>query len=165
MNKKNSTSIFAMVMTILLLVSLTIAGCSQQPTETVGETTSGNGDIFIWDEITEESESTTQDTEPQVTVPATTDDGGEKETVGQETTPAATNPTQEETDDTKPAQDANTMTFEQYVALSAAEQKAFAKTFPTTEDFILWYNNAREAAGQGDVIEVTGPVDLGQYEN
>jgi len=67
-------------------------------------------------------------------------------------------------DDTEPIV---TMTYKQYIELSAAEQAAFRKTFDSISDFFAWYNAAKaEYDAQNPGIDIgDGSIDLEDIMN
>lgn len=57
------------------------------------------------------------------------------------------------------------MTYEQYNALSAAEQEEFFNSFETIEDFFAWYNKAKEEYEKNqDYTEIgeDGTINIGE---
>ena len=60
------------------------------------------------------------------------------------------------------------LTYEEYLALTPAEQQLYFLSFPTPADYIAWYNSAKEAyeAQKDDiVIEGDGNVNIGDIIN
>lgn len=189
MNKK-VTLLVTLVCPALLLAGLTavmLTGCRNNPPETTptgqtqgtpgGETTEesvyGLGDAIL----TPEDADTMPSSDPDSTDPAQTDSTTPSESKPTEgtkpeegttapSTGADNTPEQEET--TAPTQtdpeptDPPAMTLEAYEALSAEEQEAYADSFTSKKAFNKWYLQALRDYEEGDVIEVTGPIDLGE---
>ena len=118
--------------------------------------------------IVSTGETTQAATETQ-TVPTTEDPGYgvdtwpadvEDPSLAESTRPVATEPAETGNTNTELNQGGE-MTFEQYLCLSAEEQLAYFYTFPSHEAYINWYNAAKAEYDNKEVIEVTGPVDLG----
>lgn len=153
MNKKLCAMLLALVFAAVCLVACKEE--QQQPTETLMD------GQFFWDELP--STDPQPESQPEDQVPATEPTQGETEgateapTVSGETTA----PTQGESS-TQPTQGPEELTFEEYLKMSADEQRAFSKTFPSREAFDLWYDQALAESDRNNVIEVTGPIDLGQ---
>lgn len=86
----------------------------------------------------------------------------QKPTQPKEDDPPATQPTEPEAGDDEPV----VLTYEEYMALSPAEQQAYYESFPTLEDYIAWYNAAyAEYEENQDAVIATGPIDIGDYIN
>lgn len=128
-----------------------------------------NEDVEEWDEPVEtEPSATTPLQEPVGTEEAPTD--GPDEPVEETTKP--TEPREDEdpaVQTSQPqtgAQEPVALSYEEYMAMSPAEQQAYYESFPTLEEFIAWHNAAlaEYEAGQ-DVPVVTGPIDIGDYTN
>lgn len=69
-------------------------------------------------------------------------------------------PTQSQCDIQEPV----VLTYEEYMALSPAEQQAYYESFPSLEDYIAWHNAAlAEYEENQDTIVATGPIDIGDY--
>lgn len=74
--------------------------------------------------------------------------------------PVATNPT----GSIDPSEDTeDELTYEEYMSLSAAEQKAYRDTFESIDAYFVWFNSAKaEYDAQNSGIDVgDGPIDLG----
>ena len=54
------------------------------------------------------------------------------------------------------------LTYEEYIKLPADKQQAYALTFPSVNDYIVWFNSEKEKYENDQVIEITGPIDLGE---
>ena len=53
------------------------------------------------------------------------------------------------------------LTYEQYNALSAAEQEEYFNSFETVDDFFAWYNKAKqEYENNQNYIEIGGNQDI-----
>lgn len=62
--------------------------------------------------------------------------------------------------------DAAALTYEEYLAMSPAEQQAHYETFPSLEAYIAWHNAAlAEYEENQNSIEVTGSFDIGDFMN
>lgn len=125
-------------------------------------------------ETTEPEETTEPDEDPTDPVEEPTEPDEEPVAPTEEPTdddPPATKPTEpsQPTQPTEPqagTQEPAALTYEEYMALSPAEQQAYYESFPTLEEFIAWHNTAlaEYEAGQ-EVPVVTGPIDIGDYTN
>ena len=63
---------------------------------------------------------------------------------------------------------ADTLTYEEYQALSGAEQMAYMESFPSVQDFFAWYNEAKaKYDAEQDRIEIGGDgnIDLDDIIN
>ena len=187
MNKK-ATVLAALVCPALLIAALTavmLTGCRNTPAEmptvvqtqgtTDGETTEesiyGLGEGILTEEDASPLPSEQETTLPKESETAEpTQNNPEDSTKHEEETTVPTQggsdvPTQSETtvptEGTAEPTDPPAMTLEAYEALSAEEQEAYADSFTSKKAFIKWYNQAVKDYEEGDVIEVTGPVDLG----
>ena len=74
------------------------------------------------------------------------------------TTTATTPTTGQQT--TSPAP--GSLSYEEYLKLSTDEQRAYALTFSSVNDYTAWFNAEKEKYENDQVIEITGPVDLGE---
>ena len=77
------------------------------------------------------------------------------------TTPSAPDPSVPETTEPAPTPGGR-LTYEEYMALSAAEQTAYRESFESTKAFFDWYNAARaEYDAKDPPIDVDGSIDMG----
>ena len=78
-------------------------------------------------------------------------------------------PTESATEPSEPeaTEDDGEMTYEKFMALSAAEQQAFMNSFPTIEAFFEWFNAAKEAyeASRNEIEIGDGSFDIGDLIN
>lgn len=179
---------------IAAMLAVAFCGCNpaaqtENPTENTGSTPTGESQPSSGTEATDPTqEDPTVQTDPNVGIwePDPTQgseatepsQGGEDPTQGSEATDPTqptqgedpTQPTQGEEDPTQPSQDpsgSTEMTFEQYKALSSAEQQAYCETFPSLADFLAWYKQAEAEYNAGtEPPIVIGPgdnVDIGDY--
>ena len=157
MNKR----FLALAMMLLLCMSVLLAGCKEKEAEATKPTHIGvEEDFFDEVEPTLQTEKDPTNATESTTGPTTATEGPK------ETNPVVTTPVQNETTAPTDQNDsAKDIAFETYLAMSGDEQRAFAKTFPSMDDFFLWYDKMAAQYDQKDVIEVTGPVDLGEFEN
>ena len=59
---------------------------------------------------------------------------------------------------------AGALSYEEYMAMSPAEQQAYYERFSSLEEFIAWHNAAQaEYEAEHDIPVVTGPIDIGDY--
>ena len=74
-------------------------------------------------------------------------------------------PTTEGTEATGTAADPHNITLEQFDAMTAEEQEAFADTFPSFSDFVQWLRELRGQNGEDDdVVYIDDEtIDLGDY--
>lgn len=70
-----------------------------------------------------------------------------------------TQPIETEVPNNQPSRDPDTLTYEQYQALSGHEQLTFFQSFASPEDFFVWYNAAVE-----DFMERNPGVEIGPGE-
>ena len=104
----------------------------------------------------------TEPTEPQTPV---TDATEPKETEPKETEPDSTEPTSTEPEGTTSTEgeEPKVLTFAEYEAMSLEEQEAFVASFETLQDFIDWWNAAKEAEKNDEEIITGDPtIDLGE---
>jgi len=97
-------------------------------------------------------ESTTAPTEPVETTPAVkpTDPPA----------PPATNPPQ------SGGSDPASLSYEEYLAMTPAQQQAHYEQFPSLEAYIAWHNAALAEYEENQTsIEVTGGIDIGDFMN
>lgn len=169
------------IMTVLVLVSalivlslsmVMITGCSSKEPVAPGtsaDTTSDPGfgvetDTLGEDAFTDDTGESSQTTGSATDLPGTT---GPAETTAPGTVPgettAATTPetTTGTTPETTTAPTTPTMTFEQYWAMSGEQQMEFANSFPSYDAYLAWYRQAEQEYNNKDVVEITGPIDLG----
>ena len=159
MNKK----ILALILVMAMALSMVLAGCGAkeeaEPTY-IGIADDPFGELPTAQVIEPDATEATQPQPTETPTEATTPG----ETTPVVTTPATTVPTQTETTaPTEPEDPGKGVTYQQYTAMTADQQREFAKKFSSRDAFLLWYDAAMEEAKQNDVIEVTGPVDLDQY--
>lgn len=58
------------------------------------------------------------------------------------------------------------MTYEEYLSLSSAEQQAHYESFASVEDFFAWYNNAKSLYDEENKpIEISGTIDFSDILN
>lgn len=60
------------------------------------------------------------------------------------------------------------VTYEEYIAMTGAEQKAFYNSFDSKDDYFKWYNAAKKAYDNDEnniIIGGDGSVDLGDILN
>ena len=108
----------------------------------------------------------TESTEPTIEeIPTTSETLPESTETPPEPTeepPKTTEPTQSTIPPTEePAQQ---LTYEEYLALTPAEQQLYFLSFPSPADYIAWYNSAKaayEAQKDDLVIEGDGNVNIG----
>ena len=171
---------------LTIMVFCTLTACRTGGDETTAPSVSGSipavtapaatmpeGEgVEEWGEIVE--------TEPSATIPVQEPAGSEEAPT--ENTDEPTEETTEPTEPTRPREDEEpsvqpsqpqtdpgepvALSYEEYMALSPAEQQAYYESFPTLEEFIAWHNTAlaEYEAGQ-EVPVVTGPIDIGDYTN
>lgn len=110
------------------------------------QTTSDKGyGIDDWNDSEQTNETNFGD------VPAQTEQAGEESA---EATSSATTPAP------------GSLNYQDYMNLSTSEQEAYAESFSSIGDYVMWFNTEKEKYdnenGNKDVIEVTGPIDLGE---
>lgn len=165
MNKRVRNLIILITIMLLAVVALCACIAEQQPaTEGVGTTTTSPGyGVAGWDDTEETAENDSDIT----SVP--TEQGSEAATEASvstvDTTPG-TNATTPATGDDTTTPAAGSLDYEQFMNLSASAQQAYALAFPSVEEYIIWFNAEKakynDENGNNDVIEVTGPIDLGE---
>lgn len=112
---------------------------------------------------TGDTQAPAETTEPSI-------DGGESTQTPQETTPqtepAATQPPAppSTTEPQSGGSDPTKLTYEEYLAMSPAEQQAHYEQFASLEAYIAWHNEALAVYEENqNSIEVTGPIDIGDF--
>ena len=97
----------------------------------------------------------TGDTQPPAETTEPNTDGG-----ASTQPPAPPSTTEPQSGGSDPAK----LTYEEYLAMSPAEQQAHYEQFPSLEAYIAWHNAALEEyeENQGS-IEVTGGIDIGDF--
>lgn len=178
MNTYKKIALLAAAVLLLAAMMTVMIGCGKTPaggTTPTGtqETTADTGvtgqetTIPTGSQTTEDATGTTEQTGgTESTQPVTGGNtGATKPTTGGNT--GATQPTTGgNTNTTQPTtpKDPAKVTYEDYEAMSGAEQAAFFATFTNPEDFFTWYNKAKEAyeATKDEIIlDGTTPIDLG----
>ena len=160
MHKRNR-NLIAMLSVMLLLVVALCACMAQEElkeTETAMPSTTNAG--FGVDEWENAVDGETENVElSQPTQPESAEDPSQST---QETT-TATNPTEgEQTTSPTMPYSPGSLSYEEYMALDAQQQQLYALSFASVEDYIQWFNAAKAEYGNDEVVEITGPVDLGQ---
>ena len=171
--------------TVLLLIGLTVlmamTACSDpagnadpstqstttQPTESQEILIPGvadndlDADGFVDETMVPTTSSTQEGSNQQQENDPTTEPSKETEpeTTEESEEPEATRPTDEQP--TPP--DSEAAMFEAFMAMNGEEQEAFAETFTKLEDFVKWYNRAKEAYEKlhPDVEIEDGIIDIG----
>ncbi len=151
---KNTTKWIAALLALCLCVSLAACGKNESetdPSRATGETVDMGGAVGErgdYDDQTQPAptEGTAATEEPDV---AATE------------APEAT----EGTEATGTAADPHNITLEQFDAMTAEEQEAFADTFPSFSDFVQWLRELRGQNGEDDdVVYIDDEtIDLGEY--
>lgn len=114
-------------------------------------------------ETTAPTEETTPADDPTVPTDAPTEPSA----------PIQTTPAVEPTDPPAPPQteppatgsaDPAALTYEEYLAMTPAQQQAHYEQFPSLEAYIAWHNAALAAYEDSNIsIEVTGGIDIGDF--
>lgn len=178
---------------LAIMVFCTLTACRTDSDETTVPSVSGSAPVVTVPAATMPDNEDVEDwgaiveTEPSATIPVQEPAGSEEAPTENtdEPTEETTEPTEETTEpteSTRPREDEEpsiqtsqpqvgtqepvALSYEEYMALSPAEQQAYYESFPTLEEFIAWHNAAlaEYEAGQ-DVPVVTGPIDIGDYTN
>lgn len=114
------------------------------PAETIGSAEQSQDETIGTTDPKEPAEAVKEPTQ----VPGTT----EEETIPQTSQP--------QTGD----EDGAPLGYEEYMAMTPAEQQAYYESFPSLEDYIAWYNAAlAQYQEDQNVVEVTGPFDFGDF--
>lgn len=165
---------------VLLVTALLLAACSKSPTvdgQDTGRPVEGSqtAQATQTTETPEETEispsmgvggrgdygdETVPETEPatETTTPATTEPENTEPVL---TEPVETTPEPTEPEETTPEQE-TAVTYSQYLAMTEDEQEAFVNSFPSLQDFVNWWNEAKAAEGSGgDIITGDPSIDLG----
>lgn len=157
---------------------------SPQTTAPVVSSPTGGG-VEDWDEpaqtnpvqSTEPAETTRPTEDPEVDPPVETAGGSTEPSTDASapTEPMATNPQAQPTEPSEPQQtnppqaggsDPAALTYEEYLAMSPAQQQAHYELFPSFEAYVAWHNAAlAEYEEHQSSIEVTGPIDIGDFMN
>ena len=163
-----------LIIAVLLLICLTLSGCNQPNTDTPPTSPSGSvtiqgglEDNTIFDDVPSSgtsqpstsapSGSTPSTSQPSASAPATQPSTSVPTTQPSTSTPTTQPPT------STPESPNTTLTYEQFTAMTGAEQRAFQSSFATIDDFFAWYNAAKETyEKENPSIEIGGDgmVDL-----
>ncbi len=142
---------------LAVLVCLCLVACAQQPVDTTDESTTALTTESTTQCTTQETQnSSAEETKTQETTTQSTTENTQEETT--QTTEEAQDPTQETGSEAVPAMD-----YQRYNSLPGEEQMAFINSFPSIEDFFVWYNSAKaqyEAEHPDIEIGGDGNVDL-----
>ena len=172
MNKRNRNLIALLSVMLLMVSCLCACMVKEKPKETenaVPSTTTGFG-VDEWENdpttATDEGSGIQQPTQESVIDDPTQTTETE---ITSETT-AATTPTDgsqptESTQNTTPQSPyaPGSLSYEEYMALSAEDQSLYALAFSSVEEYIKWFNTVKAESNSDDVIEITGPVNLEDY--
>lgn len=166
MNKRVRNLVIMIAMMLLAVVVLCACIAEQSPaTEDIVATTSPGYGVDTWDDTEATVENDSSET---------------VETSGQESedTSETSNPTTEPTSAiaTTPTAGSSTtvpepgsLSYEQFMNMSASDQQAYALAFPSVGDYVTWFNAEKEKYESENenknVIEITGPIDLGELNN
>lgn len=161
---------------IAVCLAMALCGCFAEKqvepsvssrSETAQPAGTDGGDALVedWgDDPQDQTDAAPMETEPTVAQVETAPSSGAETVPSGEN--AATQPTVG-TEETEPpdATEASTeeLSYEAYLALSAAERQAYVESFPSMEEAMLWYESAKKAYEESqENIEITGGnVDLG----
>lgn len=148
---KNIIRLSALVLVLVLCAGLVACGEKETTDQTGGttpptETVGIGGGVGDRGDYGDETTTAPDDTTVPPTTEAAPDDG--------ETEP---------TEGTVDPADPHNITLEQFEAMSAEQQQAFADTFPSFEEFVDWLRAKRGEAGGDVVIVDDGNIDLGDY--
>lgn len=170
MNKKNAFMRFVAVMAAMLMVVLLVAcgaktpaGQTEPSTESA-QTPSGEAeDLQIQIGVGERGDYEEEETSsPEATKPSQSEE--DPDTQPEATEPKAPEEALNETPDATGSTENLPLTFEQYLALSEAEQEKFVASFPSLRDFMDWWNAAKAQQEEEEPIILDGDViDLGQF--
>lgn len=149
---------------------------TQPQSETMPGTAKNEFDSdFDFDEPEETESPATEETgdrenEPEQTKPGENKPGSNKpgenkpeQTKPQETEPEETEPEEPTTESTGAAEEADRVTYEEYNNMTPEEQVAFFQSFGSVEEFMAWYNQAKEEYEKehGSIEIEDGNIDLG----
>ena len=175
MNKRNRNLIALLTVMLLLVIGLCACmtgGSSGETNAPTPSTTQPAYGVDEWEDADETEEtgssepaSQTQGTEEpsQTTQPAQS----ETTEATAATTPTETTPASAPTEGTtQPTTSQSTYTpgslsYSEYMELTAEQQQQYALSFSSVTDYINWFNAEKEKFENDQVIEITGPVDLG----
>lgn len=163
-----------MILILLICMAVLMAGCvthgetnttsgetlppeTQEQTLATTETTIPGLEDSIFDDVqwTENTGNTAEgETQPE------NDNSGENpsETTGETEPPYA----ESQPEGSQGGEDSGEMTYEKYNSMSGDDQMAFFSTFASVEDFVTWYNAAKEKyEAENPYIEIEGgEIDL-----
>lgn len=110
---------------------------------------------FSSDDFEEPEETEPEETEAKVTEP--------EETEPKETEPKETESKETEPETTEPGEDDDRVTYEEYNNMSPEDQMEFFNRFASMEDFLAWYNQAKDEYEEehGSIDIEDGNIDLG----
>ena len=169
------------LLTVLLLAAaLMITACAQAPSD--GSTTPSSSlsgaleenTVFGDGSDTGNTQQSTSSTAPSTSVPGNSvpstsvpgtsvpSTSAPGTSVPGTSVPGTSAPTTQPS--TKPAGPDTSLTFEQFQAMTGAEQRAYQESFENLEDFFVWLNAAKEAyEKENPSIEIggSGEVDMG----
>lgn len=133
---------------------------SRQEEDVVSVPEEDSGDEFSKEDSDDESDFTenSEVIEPDVSVPENSETS-EPEVSLPETSDS-------EASDSEASEPVTLLTFEEYLALSSAEQQAYFESFPSIQEYIAWYNAAqKEYEDSQNKVEVSGDVNIGDFVN
>lgn len=170
MNKRNRNLIVLLSVMLLLVIGLCACMTKEKPTETdaiIPSTTAAAFEVDEWEDDpttagTTEGSGSLQPTQNQEDPSPTTLDT-EPEDTTETTTPTQDAQPTEGTQATTPQSPyaPGTLSYDEYMALGAEEQQLYALAFSSVEEYIKWFNAVKAESNNDEVIEITGPVDLG----
>ena len=129
------------------------SGSSSTTVPSSGVVQGGVEDNIVFDDeppINDTSKPSTGTSVPSSTAPSTQATQASKPATQPETQPSTTQPT---TPTTKPV---TTLTYEQFQAMTGAEQRAYQESFESIDAFFVWYNAAKETYEQENP-----PIEIG----
>lgn len=172
--KKKYVLLLAKILTIALLLPACSLAIEEETKEhflpgSTQNITQNTDDSMVekWPDVVTEQPSNDEGSQqpatgPEESIPpvsSETKPGVEKEETKPEvdTQPSETTPTDAEQH--KPG----SMTYKEYLTLSAEERQAYVESFPSMEEAMLWYEDAKKAYDESkDNIDISGGnIDLG----
>lgn len=179
MNQNLKTLLCALlaVMVVCAMTACRSGGEATVPSDTaaIPTETAPDGEVVEDWNVPTETETLPGELAQETTEPVQEPDG--EDPTAEPTAPDETDPTEpDETDPAEPTtqptqpqagtQEPVVLSYEEYMALSPAEQQSYYETFPSLEDYIAWHNAAlAEYEANQDTVVATGPVDIGDYMN
>lgn len=136
---------------------------SEESTPSEEDSSAGNNDSSVPNEASKEETSKEESRRPETSENNSEDTSEEaSEDVSEEVSEEISEDASEE-ESLPPVKEPDTsMTYAEYIELSAEEQQAHFESFASVDDFFAWYNAAKkEYDDEQSRVEVSGDIDIG----